>query len=304
VVTCGCVSLATYGCASLFLLRFPWLVHRRRRDTENFQATRSVAHRGGRTKTPENTLESFAHAASLGIDAVELDVWLTADEEVAVQHDGEINGSTGNAHICTSDSRDLPPGLPLLRQVLEHLQLSPDIRVFIEIKQDGHPNATPATQRKLCDKILTSCTDTCMMQRAAWFKMNGNKPLHAASTCLLQTQRELPYALPTCSSRGDAILVHVLFFTGLLPCMPNRLLPSILLVHHRQKGRWQKYLFRHLQSRGIWVGALGVNEGLALASCRSLEVNFVATDDPDWLVGQPGWGPQDRDKSAPRGMSS
>ncbi|MFI6515208.1 glycerophosphodiester phosphodiesterase family protein [Spirillospora sp. NPDC050679] len=44
-------------------------------------------HRGARGLRPENTLPGFAHALALGVDAVELDVGMTADGAVVLGHD-------------------------------------------------------------------------------------------------------------------------------------------------------------------------------------------------------------------------
>jgi glycerophosphoryl diester phosphodiesterase len=60
-------------------LRRPWL----------------VAHRGGASLRPENTLPAFEHAERLGADAFETDVRLTADSEVLVFHDDETSRLTG-----------------------------------------------------------------------------------------------------------------------------------------------------------------------------------------------------------------
>jgi glycerophosphoryl diester phosphodiesterase len=70
-------------------LRRPWL----------------VAHRGGARLAPENTLPAFDLADSLGADAFELDVHLTADGEVVVFHDDETTRLTG--HPGTVEARTL-----------------------------------------------------------------------------------------------------------------------------------------------------------------------------------------------------
>lgn len=48
-------------------------------------------HRGARGLFPENTLEGFRAARALGIDAIELDVSMTADKMVVVSHDLTLN---------------------------------------------------------------------------------------------------------------------------------------------------------------------------------------------------------------------
>ena len=55
---------------------------------------RIIAHRGASGYAPENTLEAFALAAELGAFAVELDVYLTADNRLAVHHDGNVSRMT------------------------------------------------------------------------------------------------------------------------------------------------------------------------------------------------------------------
>lgn len=45
------------------------------------------AHRGGRSRFPENTLQAFCHAAALGIRVVELDLVITKDHQIIVSHD-------------------------------------------------------------------------------------------------------------------------------------------------------------------------------------------------------------------------
>lgn len=50
-----------------------------------------VGHRGARGLYPENTLAGFIGALALGVDALELDVALTADGVVVVSHDAALN---------------------------------------------------------------------------------------------------------------------------------------------------------------------------------------------------------------------
>jgi glycerophosphoryl diester phosphodiesterase len=46
-----------------------------------------IGHRGAAGLAPENTLAAFKKACKLGMDAVELDVFLTADSTIVVHHD-------------------------------------------------------------------------------------------------------------------------------------------------------------------------------------------------------------------------
>ena len=57
-------------------------------------APRFAAHRGGAGLWPENSLAAFAGALALGIDLLELDVHLSADDEVVVIHDATLERTT------------------------------------------------------------------------------------------------------------------------------------------------------------------------------------------------------------------
>jgi glycerophosphoryl diester phosphodiesterase len=50
-----------------------------------------VGHRGAAGLAPENTLAAFKKACEIGVDAVELDVLLTADGNLVVHHDFSLN---------------------------------------------------------------------------------------------------------------------------------------------------------------------------------------------------------------------
>ena len=53
-----------------------------------------VAHRGSSAEAPENTMEAFRLGVEAGADAIELDVHLTADGQLAVIHDETLERTT------------------------------------------------------------------------------------------------------------------------------------------------------------------------------------------------------------------
>jgi glycerophosphoryl diester phosphodiesterase len=57
-----------------------------------------VGHRGNAAHAPENTLESFRQAVDLGVDALELDVRVTADGVVVVLHDPTLARTTDSTN--------------------------------------------------------------------------------------------------------------------------------------------------------------------------------------------------------------
>lgn len=56
---------------------------------------RLIGHRGARNEAPENTLGGFKHIIALGLKAVEFDVRLLQDQQLAVIHDDNFLRTTG-----------------------------------------------------------------------------------------------------------------------------------------------------------------------------------------------------------------
>ena len=54
-----------------------------------------VGHRGAAGHAPENTFPSYELAVEMGVDAIELDIHLTADGQLAVIHDDTLERTTG-----------------------------------------------------------------------------------------------------------------------------------------------------------------------------------------------------------------
>lgn len=73
-----------------------------------------LAHRGASLYAPENTLQAVQRAAEMGARWIETDVQLTADDELVIIHDLELdrttNGSGFVAHHTLSEIRKLDAG--------------------------------------------------------------------------------------------------------------------------------------------------------------------------------------------------
>ncbi|MDA4846961.1 glycerophosphodiester phosphodiesterase family protein [Hoeflea poritis] len=73
-----------------------------------------LAHRGASLYAPENTLQAVQRAAEMGAKWIETDVQLTADDELVIIHDLELdrttNGSGFVAHHTLDEIRDLDAG--------------------------------------------------------------------------------------------------------------------------------------------------------------------------------------------------
>ncbi len=123
-----------------------------------------VGHRGACAYRPENTFPSYELAVEHGVDAIELDVHLTADGQLAVIHDDTLDRTTGAtgriADLTMDEIRGADAGagfaaedgshpfagqgltVPTLPEVLDWL---PDgLGLVIEIKARGAADATVA----------------------------------------------------------------------------------------------------------------------------------------------------------------
>src|SRR5687768_953684 len=127
-----------------------------------------VAHRGASTQAPENTMEAFRLGVEAGADAIELDVHLTADGQLAVIHDDTLDRTTdrtGRVAELTMDqireadagatfARPDDAGLPYAREGLrvptlpEVLEWLPDgVGLVVEIKARAAADAVVAALR-------------------------------------------------------------------------------------------------------------------------------------------------------------
>lgn len=92
--------------------------------------THVIGHRGASADHPENTVEAFVAARSLGADGVELDVRRTVDGVLVVHHDAEL---PDGRIIADTAAPELPPSLPTLAAALAACV---GMTVNVEIKHD------------------------------------------------------------------------------------------------------------------------------------------------------------------------
>ena len=102
-----------------------------------------IGHRGARAYEPENTLSSFRRALELGVDAVELDVRKTMDNELVVIHNADVNKTTngsGAVNELTLEEiqrfvTEKGEHVPTLEDVLD--AVARRVKVLVELKETG-----------------------------------------------------------------------------------------------------------------------------------------------------------------------
>lgn len=109
-----------------------------------FAQPKVVAHRGCRDIEGqyENTVQSLEYAQKAGVDAVEFDVQLTADEKVIVFHGPKLPGVDKSIHDMTFEEArafKLPYGLqmPTLEEYFKQAKKYPEISLVLEFKKQS-----------------------------------------------------------------------------------------------------------------------------------------------------------------------
>ncbi len=111
-----------------------------------------IAHRGGAHHAPENTMVAFRKAVALGVQVIEFDVRLTADDHLVVMHDATVDRTTNGTGPVRSHTlaalQALDAGstfreefageaVPSLEEALAWFA-SHDVGLFVDVKSDDN----------------------------------------------------------------------------------------------------------------------------------------------------------------------
>jgi len=180
-----------------------------------------IGHRGAAGLMPENTLAAFRRGCELGVDAIELDVLVSADGELVVHHDfklrPEIARSADGAWIAsrsqpavkdltvaqlkTYDVGRLQPKtsyaarfpeqtpvdgerIPTFREVIDLFKKScrPPTRLFVEIKTSPEePNLTPPPEL-VSDRVVKMLRDEGLAERTWILSFDWRNLAHIQKT--------------------------------------------------------------------------------------------------------------------------
>ena len=223
-----------------------------------------IGHRGAAGLAPENTLASFAYAVHLGVDAIELDVHLSADQHLVVIHDEHVdrttngNGTVADVPLAALRMLDAGDGerVPTLDEVLE--AAPGHVAVNIELK--GRGTAAPVA------RAIAAC----------------KRPL-----------------LVSAFDHGELGRFHGLCPT--IPCAPllGRWRQGVLDTA-RELGAWSINLADRvadpatvdtIRANGYQCLVYTVNDAERAAALRAMGVGGVFSDFPDRLLGLPSSPP-------------
>lgn len=113
-----------------------------------------MGHRGAAALEPENTLLSVERAIGIGVDAVEVDIRATRDNELAIIHDATIDRTTnGKGFVRDYTVEELKrfdagkgQKIPTLQELIDFTRNR--VNLFLELKDEGIEQRVADSVRK------------------------------------------------------------------------------------------------------------------------------------------------------------
>lgn len=217
-----------------------------------------IGHRGAKAYEPENTLGSFKKAIEIGVDAVELDVRKTKDDQLVVIHDADIRRTTNGKGLVSGlkleeikeFSADKGEKIPTLKEALDFLDKK--VRILIELKEAGIEEKVLAAVRE--KGLQTKVIVVSFIEEA------------------LQKVRELDKQVET----GLIYVKHKNPIRAALNLKAHYLLPLYRFTHTAN--------VKKAHENGLKVIVWTVNKPEEVAEFTKKGVDGIASDRPDILI--------------------
>lgn len=171
------------------------------------------AHRGARAHARENTLEAFQLALRLGGTGLESDVWLTADGQAVLDHDGVI-GRIRRTPIAKLARDELPEHIPTLAELYQ--ACGTDFELSLDVKDPAAVHAVLEAARAAgpdAEARLWLCHDDWRTV-ASWRSLSSTAKLVDSTS--LRAMKEGPErrAAALADAGVDAVNLHHSEWTG------------------------------------------------------------------------------------------
>lgn len=233
-------------------------------STIQAQTTHVIAHRGF-WKTPgsaQNSIAALIKADSIGCYGSEFDVWLTADNQLVVNHDDTFQGVTiqnATAETCTAIKLDNGESMPTLRQYLQKAQ-NLKIQLILELKS----HKTPEQETYAVERILEMVKEMNLEKRIEYISFSKH--------IIKEFIRLAPKGTSVYYLNGDLT--------------PNELKtmgcagPDYHFTVFKQKNDWIKTC----HNLGMKVNAWTVNDPYEMGTLINQKADFITTNEPILLM--------------------
>lgn len=224
------------------------------------QDTQVIAHRGfwKTAGSAQNSIAALVKADSIHCYGSEFDVWLTADNQLVVNHDKVFKGVRMEASMtqeCTSLILDNGEHLPTLQQYLDKgKQLS--TRLILELKS----HKTPEQETRAVEQIVKMVKDMALEERTEYITFSR----HATREFI----RLAPKGTPVYYLEGDATPKELKEWG----CAG----PDYHYTVFKKHPEWIK----ECHDLGMKVNAWTVNDAKDMEWLISQGVDFITTNEP------------------------
>jgi glycerophosphoryl diester phosphodiesterase len=212
-----------------------------------------IGHRGAKGHEAENTLVSFQKAIALGVDMIELDVYLSKDNHPVVIHDKTLDRTTSGhglvADFLATELQSL--GVPTLETVFNLVNNQCEINIEIKVIE--------AVDRVL--QLINSSTFDKRKLLLSSFDWNALREVRIQDSSIrigVLTETDITLALAF-AKYIKAYSIHPYY--------------HLLTAENTQK----------IQTNNFKVFPWTVNESEAIIFVKSLQVDGIITDFPDRL---------------------
>ncbi len=231
-----------------------------------------IAHRGASYDAPENTVAAAKLAWKQGADAVEIDVYLAADNRIMVIHDKDTKRTTGGKNLVIKNTpslvlRDLEVGswkdpkfkgekIPFIEEILAtvpqgktlvvEVKCGPEIIPHMERVLNNHPKKSQVIFISFGWETITGLKKNFPENKAYWLSESKN-----------EVKKRMDEIIP---AGLDGLNLHY----------------SII----------DEELVKEAKQRGFPVLAWTINDPGEARRLTALRVTHLTTDRPQWLKKQ------------------
>lgn len=236
-----------------------------------------AAHRGWKSKYPENTLEAFRAALTLDVDQLETDVRVTKDGALVLIHDANVDRTTnGTGMVCELTLRELKEldagngaKIPTLTEFMELVKDHPTITLDIELKE--YPTAgREELAYSVCDRVLKMIEDYGFSERCVINTWNGKLHEYIHETYPNKYKQHMYYPqrhLGPCTKNP--------YLYGYCTCVFGLLDGEISVAQARQ--------LREETGIRLWAGTYAKDEE-TIAVAIEMGAELITCDNPDEVL--------------------